>query len=71
VVGPFGVKHTVLNIANNAIEAMHKGGHLCVKSVIERHDDRLYAVIEVSDTGPGMARIKSENLVNTGPIPVK
>lgn len=62
VIDSFRLKHAVLNIVNNAIEAMHKGGHLCVKSGIERHDDRLYAVIEVSDTGPGMARIKGENL---------
>jgi two-component system nitrogen regulation sensor histidine kinase GlnL len=61
-VDSFRLENAILNIVNNAIEAMPKGGHLCVRSGIERHDDRLYTVIEVSDTGPGMALIKGENL---------
>ncbi len=51
---PFQIEQAILNIVNNAIEAMTGGGELCIKTYImhELNDD--YAVIEVSDTGMGM-----------------
>jgi two-component system nitrogen regulation sensor histidine kinase GlnL len=57
----FQLKHAVLNIVNNALEAMRKGGCLSVKSLTENCDGRPHAVIEISDTGPGMSRIKTDD----------
>jgi two-component system nitrogen regulation sensor histidine kinase GlnL len=44
--------HAILNIINNSIEVMHGGGRLTVKTRLEACAERLYIVIEISDTGP-------------------
>jgi two-component system nitrogen regulation sensor histidine kinase GlnL len=57
----FQLKHAVLNIVNNALEAMRKGGSLSIKSLTGNCDGRPHVVIEISDTGPGMSRIKTDD----------
>lgn len=43
-----------LNLIQNSIHAMPKGGHLLLKSYMESSDQDRWAVIEVSDTGVGI-----------------
>jgi two-component system nitrogen regulation sensor histidine kinase GlnL len=50
----FHLEQAVLNVINNSIEAMHKGGTLAVKTFLERDGGNDYIVIRVSDTGGGM-----------------
>jgi two-component system nitrogen regulation sensor histidine kinase GlnL len=61
----FQLKQAILNIVNNAIEAMHGGGHLRVRSGTEKQNDGLYVVIEISDTGPGINRRRNNNCVRS------
>ena len=51
----FHLQHAILNIMNNAIEVMHGGGRLTVKTGMEQCSDGDYIVIEISDTGPGIS----------------
>ncbi len=53
-VNAFHVEQAVLNVINNAIEAMQAGGRLVVKTFTETRSGRPFLVIAVSDTGPGM-----------------
>ncbi len=51
----FQLEQAVLNVINNAIEAMGRGGCLTVRTGTSRRSGNLFVVIEVVDTGPGMA----------------
>lgn len=51
----FHLEHAILNIINNAIEVMHGGGRLAVKTGIERCSNGDSIVIEISDSGPGIS----------------
>lgn len=51
---PFELEQAVLNVINNAIDAMHSRGELTVKAGIQILDGSDFAVIQVSDTGRGM-----------------
>ncbi len=50
------LEHAILNVINNAIDAMPSGGTLSVKTQSGTVSGRESAVIEISDTGPGMTR---------------
>jgi two-component system nitrogen regulation sensor histidine kinase GlnL len=52
----FQLEHAVMNVINNSMEAMAKGGVLRLKTETVRRNDRGYVCIEVSDTGRGMGR---------------
>ena len=54
VVNPFHLEQALLNVINNAIEAMKSGGTLGIRTRSEHRPDGQYIVIEVTDTGPGM-----------------
>jgi len=54
MINPFHLEHSILNVINNAIEAMRAGGRLIVKSQSAKHNNINYAIIEVTDTGIGM-----------------
>ena len=54
LVNSFHVEQAVLNVVNNAIEAMQAGGRLTVRTSTEERGGRNYVVIAVIDTGPGM-----------------
>jgi two-component system nitrogen regulation sensor histidine kinase GlnL len=59
----FQLEQAVLNIINNAMEAMHSGGKLIVKTRTEsRHPGMDFVVIEISDTGSGMADSRIDDL---------
>jgi len=52
----FQLEQAVLNVINNAIEAMmDSGGHLTVRTRTQKVSGNDFVLIEVSDTGPGMA----------------
>jgi two-component system nitrogen regulation sensor histidine kinase GlnL len=53
-VNSFHVEQAVLNVINNAIEAMSGGGRLVVKTFTETRADTPCIVIAVSDTGAGI-----------------
>jgi len=51
----FQIEQAVLNVMNNALRAMSSGGQLRVRTLVEKGEGINSAVIEVSDTGPGIA----------------
>ncbi|MEC4685169.1 MAG: ATP-binding protein [Nitrospirota bacterium] len=51
----FQLEQAVLNVINNAIEAMGSGGQLSVRTRTQNVSGNDFVLIEVSDTGPGMA----------------
>ena len=56
-INPFQLEQAVLNVVNNALEAMRGGGTLSVNTFFEKDcnsPERGFAVIAVSDTGPGL-----------------
>ncbi|MFZ5997641.1 MAG: two-component system sensor histidine kinase NtrB [Nitrospirota bacterium] len=54
-ISPFQFEQAMLNIINNAMEAMPCGGTLAIATRTERRFGIDFAVIEISDTGPGIA----------------
>jgi len=50
----FQVGQAVMNVMNNALKAMSSGGHLRVRTFVEKRMNINFAVIEIADTGPGM-----------------
>ena len=50
----FHIEQAILNVINNAIDAMQAGGQLKVRTRTENRSGTGFARIEVSDTGPGM-----------------
>jgi two-component system, NtrC family, nitrogen regulation sensor histidine kinase GlnL len=60
VVDPFHIEQAVLNVINNALDAMARGGELTVASSLELCAGAESVVIEVSDTGPGLSRAMIE-----------
>jgi len=51
----FQLEQAVLNVINNSIEAIGSGGHLSVKTRIQKVSGNDFVLIDISDTGPGMA----------------
>jgi two-component system, NtrC family, nitrogen regulation sensor histidine kinase GlnL len=58
----FLLEHAVLNIFNNAMEAMHNGGTINLSAKGLTKGQRNYIVIEVADTGPGISDNKIKDL---------
>lgn len=69
MVNSFHVEQAILNVINNAIEAMKSGGRLTVRTSRETRSGSPFLVITVSDTGPGMAggEVKVPNNANREP----
>ena len=61
MVSAFHLEQIILNVINNAIEAMKNGGELRVSTYGEESADGRHAVIEVADTGPGITHRVSES----------
>jgi len=53
-------KQVILNLIDNAIDAMGNGGNLTIKT--SRHND--YVVLDIKDTGKGIDKYGLENLFN-------
>ena len=63
MVNSFHLEQAILNVINNAIQAMKMGGQLKVKTFTEKRADNTdFAVIEISDTGPGIADKRIDDL---------
>ena len=54
LVNPFQVEQAVLNIINNAFEAVGSDGGLIVKTGMSRFSENEFVEIEISDDGPGI-----------------
>jgi two-component system nitrogen regulation sensor histidine kinase GlnL len=61
-VNAFQLEQALLNVINNAIEAMRSGGVLSLKTGTERHMDTLCIVVQISDTGPGIPASRISDL---------
>ncbi|BCR05295.1 two-component sensor histidine kinase [Desulfuromonas versatilis] len=51
---PFQVEHAILNVLNNAILALPRGGGISVHSCLEELGGRRNVIVEIEDNGPGM-----------------
>lgn len=58
-INPFLMEQAVLNVINNAIEAMVGGGRLRIKTKPVNRAGKHYALVEISDTGGGIVRSSS------------
>jgi two-component system nitrogen regulation sensor histidine kinase GlnL len=56
VVNAFQIEQAILNVMNNAIDAMRSGGELFVKTRTETLTGEGFVVIEISDTGSKLAK---------------
>ncbi len=61
-INSFQLEQAVLNIINNAIEAMAPGGKLAIRTFAEPRPEGEFVVIEVSDTGPGIQENRIKDL---------
>jgi two-component system, NtrC family, nitrogen regulation sensor histidine kinase GlnL len=62
MINAFHLEQIILNVINNAIDAMKHGGRLKVRTFNETNSVDQYAVVEISDTGPGMPDRKINGL---------
>jgi two-component system nitrogen regulation sensor histidine kinase GlnL len=62
-INSFHLGHAILNVINNAIEAMPSGGRLMVKTQSESSSGTDFALIEISDSGPGMSVDRNGDMV--------
>jgi two-component system nitrogen regulation sensor histidine kinase GlnL len=62
-INSFHLGHAILNVINNAIEAMPSGGRLMVKTQSESSSGTDFALIEISDNGPGMSVDRNGDMV--------
>jgi hypothetical protein len=56
------LKQVLFNLAKNAVEAMHDGGHLKFTTRLVDADGQRAVEIEVADTGPGLPAVVVSNL---------
>jgi two-component system, NtrC family, nitrogen regulation sensor histidine kinase GlnL len=63
LVNPFQVEQAILNIINNALEAIGSDGGLTVSTALGRYSENEYIEIEISDNGPG---IDGDSLPDSG-----
>jgi len=55
IINSFHLEQAILNVINNAIDAMGNGGQLRIGTSAEERDGKVYVVVSVADTGQGMA----------------
>ena len=56
-VNAFHLEQAILNVVNNAIEAMSRGGTLKIRTFRDSIRESDFLVIEIADSGPGMSEI--------------
>lgn len=62
MINAFLIEQAVLNVINNSLEAMQSRGRLTVKTCQKISSGGGFLVIEISDTGPGIAGRRIESL---------
>jgi len=62
MINSFHLEQAILNVINNAIDAMTDGGQLTIRTFTEERSGRIFVVIAISDTGPGMSDRKIDDL---------
>jgi two-component system nitrogen regulation sensor histidine kinase GlnL len=67
-INSFHLGHAILNIINNSMEAMPSGGRLTVKTQSEIRSGTDFALIEISDSGPGMAVDRNGDMVTPSKV---
>ncbi len=66
MINSFHMEQAILNVINNAIEAMTAGGQLTIATSTAEQLNRNFVVISISDTGPGLARKEHIELSSGG-----
>jgi len=61
-INSFHLEQAILNVINNAIDAMTDGGQLRIRTFTEERSGRIFVVIAISDTGPGMSDKRIDDL---------
>jgi two-component system nitrogen regulation sensor histidine kinase GlnL len=61
-INSFHLEQAILNVINNAIDAMIDGGQLKIRTFTEERSGRIFVVIAISDTGPGMSDRRIDDL---------
>jgi two-component system nitrogen regulation sensor histidine kinase GlnL len=61
-INSFHLEQAILNVINNAIDAMTDGGQLKIRTFTEERSGRIFVVIAISDTGPGMSDRRIDDL---------
>lgn len=56
LVSPFELEQAILNVVNNAMEALGPGGGITVRTGLRNCPDSDHVFIEISDNGPGMSQ---------------
>jgi two-component system, NtrC family, nitrogen regulation sensor histidine kinase GlnL len=51
---PFHVEQAILNVLNNALQALSQGGKIIVESRVEARGGRPFCVVDITDNGPGI-----------------
>lgn len=63
-VNAFHLEQAILNVINNAIEAMADGGQLLIRTYTEERSGRIFVVIGISDSGPGISDRKIDGFTS-------
>jgi two-component system, NtrC family, nitrogen regulation sensor histidine kinase GlnL len=63
-INSFHLEQAILNVINNAIDAMTGGGQLKIRTFTEERSSRIFVVIAISDTGPGMCDRKVDDIAS-------
>ena len=53
-INAFHLEQAILNVINNALEAMQSNGQLDIKSFTAERSGKYFVAVSISDTGPGM-----------------
>jgi len=54
LINSFHVEQAILNVINNALDAMDHGGQLAISTSTEERADKIFVVVAISDTGQGI-----------------
>jgi two-component system nitrogen regulation sensor histidine kinase GlnL len=63
-IDPFQIEHAILNVINNALNALSPGGKIRVESRAEVTKGASFMVVEISDNGPGISGGTDENYLS-------
>jgi two-component system nitrogen regulation sensor histidine kinase GlnL len=61
----FKIEQVILNIINNAIDAVPYGGYITLKTSMTNYDSKDYIIVEISDSGAGIKNCTSDESLYT------